>query len=387
MIPLPDLLTVVALTLGTTAVVGVIGGLGLHLLRTRSVHWLVGGLAVVTVLSSLAAVAVAAQAMFLSAHDLDVMVVVVVSSGLGGLAVALLLARILTRGGADLVTAARTLGAGAYEHPTGPLPAELASVATELQVADAQLHESRRRETALEESRRELVAWVSHDLRSPLAGVRAMAEALEDGIVSSPEDRSRYYANIRRETDRLAVMVDDLFELSRIHAQVLRLVVAQVGVDDLVSDLLAAADPIARSHGVRLHGSASTEVAVAVDAREISRALHNLLANAIRHTPSDGVVSVNASVTDGHAYFTVADACGGIPDGDLARVFDVAFRGVPARTPSRDSGAGLGLAIARGIVEAHAGDIKVRNVGSGCCFEVRLPVAGAAEVPATSGTA
>lgn len=376
MIPLPDLMTIVGLTLVTTAVVGVVGGLTLYGLRRRSVRWLVAGLAVVTVLSVLAAVTVVARAMFLSTHDLDVVLVVVVASGLGGLAVALLLGRIVSRGGADLATAARTMGAGAYAHPVRPLPAELAGVATEMQAADRRLDESRVRESALEDSRRELVAWVSHDLRSPLAGIRAMAEALEDGIVSSASDRARYYANIRRESDRLAAMVDDLFELSRIHAQSLGLVMAQVGLEDLVSDLVAGADPIARSKGVRLLATARTEAAVAVDAREISRALHNLLANAIRHTPSDGVVSVSASATDEHALVTVEDACGGIPEGDLARVFDVAFRGEAARTPALDSGAGLGLAIARGIVEAHAGDIQVRNVGEGCRFEVRLPLAG-----------
>lgn len=384
MIPVPDLLIIVGLALGTTAVVGAAGGLSLYALRTRSVHWLVSGLAVVTVLSTLAAVVVVARAMFISPHDLEIVVVVVVSSGLGGIAIAALFGRIVTRGGAELVTAARTLGAGTYEHPTRPLPAELASVAAEMQAADEELRASRRREGALEESRRELVAWVSHDLRSPLAGVRAMAEALEDGIVTTPEDRGRYYTNIRRETDRLAVMVDDLFELSRIHAQVLRLVVAPVGVADLVSDLIAAADPIARAQGVRLQGSARTEAAVDVDAREISRALHNLVANAIRHTPSDGVVSVSAAATDAHACLTVADACGGIPEVDLARIFDVAFRGEAARTPTRESGAGLGLAIARGIVEAHAGDIRVQNSGSGCSFEVRLPLAGVAEVPLPS---
>jgi signal transduction histidine kinase len=384
MIPVPDLLIIVGLALGTTTVVGAVGGLSLYGLRTRSVHWLVSGLAVVTVLSTLAAVVVVARAMFISPHDLGIVIAVVVSSGVGGLVVALLLGRVVTRGGAELVAAARTLGAGRYEHPARPLPAELASVSAEMQDADEALQASRRRESALEESRRELVAWVSHDLRSPLAGVRAMAEALEDGIVTTPEDRGRYYTNIRRETDRLAVMVDDLFELSRIHAQVLRLAVAQVGVADLVSDLLAAADPIAHAQGVLLRGSARTEAAVDVDAREMSRALHNLVANAIRHTPSDGIVSFTASATDEHAFFTVEDACGGIPAGDLARVFDVAFRGEAARTPARDSGGGLGLAIARGIVEAHAGEIQVRNAGDGCCFEVRLPLAGIAVVPLAS---
>lgn len=374
MIPLADLLTVAGLAAAATLVVGVAGGLVLRLLRRRSIRWLVGGLAVVPVLSVLASVLVVARAMFLSPHDLDVLVSIIVASGVGGLLVALVLGRSMTRGAGELARAAHTMSSGTYQPPSGDLPAELDAVAAQLQQSDEQLRDARQREIALEESRRELVAWVSHDLRSPLAGVRAMAEALEDGVVSTPEDCARYYAGIRREADRLSVMVDDLFELSRIHARALRLVVEQVGVEDLVSDLLASADPLARSKGVRLLGSADPGAAVAVDARELSRALHNLLANAIRHTPSDGTVSVTASVVDGHACFAVEDACGGIPEADLERVFDVAFRGVAARTPTADSGAGLGLAIARGIVQAHAGQIEVRNTGPGCRFEVRLPL-------------
>jgi signal transduction histidine kinase len=288
---------------------------------------------------------------------------------------------VVTRGAAQLAASASTMSRGAYEPPGTTLPAELAAVGAELERTDQRLRQSRQREMALEDSRRELVAWVSHDLRSPLAGIRAMAEALEDGVVSEPQDQARYYTGIRRESDRLAVMVDDLFELSRIHASALRLVIAEVGVEDIVSELLAGADPLARSKGVRLLGSADPQAAVAVDARELSRALNNLLANAIRHTPSDGTVRVTASVSDEHATFAVADACGGIPEVDLPRVFDVAFRGVAARTPTVESGAGLGLAIARGIVEAHAGEIDVRNAGPGCCFEVRIPLAPAAAAP------
>lgn len=374
MISFADVVEVVQLAAAATLAVGLVGGVLLHRLRGHSVRWLLGGLAVVTVLSVLASVLVVAGAMFLSPHDRDVVVVVIVAAGIGGLVVALVLGRVVTGGAAQLASSARAMSSGAYEPPRQPLPRELAAVAAEMANTDARLRESRQREIALEESRRELVAWVSHDLRSPLAGIRAMAEALEDGVASSTEDRARYYSGIRRETDRLSVMVDDLFELSRIHARALRLVIEQVGVEDLVSELLASADPLARSKGVRLVGSADSGAAVPVDPREMSRALHNLLSNAIHHTPSDGTVRMTASVSEDHAFFAVADACGGIPEDDLPRVFDVAFRGVAARTPTMDSGAGLGLAIARGIVEAHAGEIDVRNAGAGCCFEVRIPL-------------
>ncbi|WP_262402912.1 sensor histidine kinase [Actinomadura sp. CNU-125] len=111
---------------------------------------------------------------------------------------------------------------------------------------------------------------------------------------------------------------------------------------------------------------------VQVDAGELGRALRNLVVNAIRHTPGDGTVEIVGDVDGGEVRVTVADGCGGIPEDDLPRVFDVAFRGEAARSPG--GGAGLGLAIARGIVEAHAGRIGVANAGPGCRFEIRLPV-------------
>jgi signal transduction histidine kinase len=127
---------------------------------------------------------------------------------------------------------------------------------------------------------------------------------------------------------------------------------------------------------------------VFIDTAEMGRALRNLVTNAIRHTPSDGTVDVLAELHSGLACVSVSDACGGIPPEDLPRVFDVAFRGESARTPGPQEGAGLGLSIARGIVEAHAGQIGVRNLGPGCQFLVKLPLArpGAPEaVPADSG--
>lgn len=377
MIPLPDLLLVLLLALAGAAVVGVVGGLALLLLRRRPLRWLLGGLAAVTVTSVVVGVLLVTRAMFISPHDAAVTMVVVAVAGVAAWVVAMVLGRLVVRGAQQLAGSARTLSGSGFAAPTAPLAAELRLVADEMASADERLREARAREAALELSRRELVAWVSHDLRSPLAGIRAMAEALEDGVVHDAPDVTRYHAGIRREADRLTGMVGDLFELSRIHAGALRLVVGAVAVDELVSDVVASADPVARSKGVRLEGTAVGGRAT-LDAAEMGRVLLNLVTNAIRHTPSDGAVHVSGEVVDGHARFVVADSCGGIPADDLERVFDVAFRGEAARTPSADAatgtGAGLGLAIARGIVEAHHGLIAVENAGAGCRFEVRIPV-------------
>ena len=175
-------------------------------------------------------------------------------------------------------------------------------------------------------------------------------------------------------------MIDDLFELSRIHAGALRLSRSRVGLDDLIGEVLASAEPLARAKGVRLRGSAADGLPVYVDTAEVGRALRNLVINAIRHTPSDRSVEVVGDCESGMAMVSVSDSCGGIPADQLPRIFDVAFRGETARTPGPGEGAGLGLSIARGIVEAHAGQIAVRNAGPGCQFVIRLPLASAQTV-------
>ncbi len=282
-------------------------------------------------------------------------VAAVVAAGFGAL-----LGRQLQASSLALRQAARSLGDrdGGYRSPAGPMTAELAALSRELAETSEKLTELRGREHALERSRRELVAWVSHDLRTPLAGLHAMAEALEDGIAAEP---ARYHRQIRAEIARLARMVDDLFELSCTQAGTLRLSPGRIALEDLVNDALASTEALARARGVRLTGMADAPLEVRADPREVSRVLTNLLVNAIRHTPEDGSVHVVAAPEPGAALLAVADSCGGIPEADLACVFDPAWRGDRDRGPGPDSGAGLGLAIVRGIVEAHQGQVSVVN--------------------------
>lgn len=241
--------------------------------------------------------------------------------------------------------------------------------------------EARERERGAEASRRELVAWISHDLRTPLAGIRAMAEALADGVVSAPREVAGYAHRIGAETNRLAGMVDDLFELSRITAGALQLTMSEVPLQDIVADALVAQVPVAQRKRVKVLANADAWPVVIGSDPELARIVRNLVSNAIRHTPPDGTVAVRVGVDGCEAVLAVDDGCGGIPDDELCRVFDVAFRGTSARTPTigRDEpvGAGLGLAIAKGLVEAHCGRIDAHNHGPGCRFEVRLPLAPA----------
>ena len=222
------------------------------------------------------------------------------------------------------------------------------------------LDEARTREQRVERSRRELIAWVSHDLRTPLAGIRAMVEALNDGVVDDPETVERYLATIQREADRLAALVDDLFELSRIQADALRLSFEPIALAELVSDTLASAQVTAERKGVRLQGHVLDDAGVAdLSIPEMGRVLRNLLENAIRHTPPGGTITVEVVGRTDAVEVSVADGCGGIPSGDLDRVFELAYRGDAARSPG--GGGGLGLAIAKGLVEAHQGVLTVRN--------------------------
>jgi len=335
--------------------VGVVGLLLVPLLRRLSVRVAFAVVAVVAVGGFVAGLLGAANAMFLSDHDFGVVLLVCAVAGLVSVGFAVLVAVPVVRGTQRVREAARSLGVtGEYDAPARPPTTELQGLSHELEVAADRLARSRERADAAEKARRELVAWVSHDLRTPLASLRAMAEALEDDLVADPD---RYHRQMRVEVDRAAALVDDLFALSRIHADTLRLDVAPVDVGDLVSDALAVAEPLSAERGVRLGGSSQPGLVLPGDVRHLQRVLGNLLANAIRHTDGGREVTVAARGDGTDVVLTVADGCGGIPDVDMAGLFD----------------AGLGLGIVRGVVQAHDGQVTVRNADDGCVFELRLP--------------
>ena len=236
--------------------------------------------------------------------------------------------------------------------------------------------EARERERLAELSRLKMLAWLSHDLRTPVSGVLAMAEALEDGVVERSDDVKEYAGLIRSETNRLAGMIDDLFELARIDAGDLRLELEPVPVADVLLNAVQASRASADRRGVRLEIDVPADVAQALgEGLALVRVVRNLLGNAIRHTPVDGVVTVSAGRADGEVWLSVQDTCGGIPAVDLPHLFDAAFRGTSAREAEQEgdpTGAGMGLTIAQGLIEAQHGSIEVRNLDDGCRFEVRL---------------
>jgi signal transduction histidine kinase len=223
-----------------------------------------------------------------------------------------------------------------------------------------------------EESRRRLVAGMSHDLRSPLAGICGMADALADGVVRDPAEVRDYLGRIRREASRMTAMVEDLFQLSRATSGTLQLTLEPLALAEIASDAVAA--------------EAHTDVAVVAEAPEmwptvlgsdtdLTRVLRNVLANAVRHTAAGGTVRLSAGTRGGAAWLHVDDGCGGIPEGDLPFLFDIGYRGSGARTPTAHTGAGLGLSIARGLMAAQGGGITLVNHGDGCRTEITLAVA------------
>lgn len=369
-----DLVALLAWALGTAAA----GGLAIFWTMGRArrasvvvqLALLAGGTAAIVSVGAW----LGARAMFYSSHDLSALAVLLLAGGTAGAVVAILAGERLARSTDQLVEVAREIGEGARPgRSVGTVNAELSRLSRELELTSRRLDEARRREHLVEQSRRELVAWVSHDLRTPLAGLRAMTEALEDGLVGDAATVERYHRAMRGEVEQLAGLIDDLFELSRAQAGAIRLELERLSLTDLVSDAIAGLAPVAASKGVHLEGRIdSLDTDLTGSAPELTRALRNILENAVRHTPADGAVVVEVGREGGDAFVSVADTGGGVPDDALPRIFDAGYRGDPARSPGE--GAGLGLAIARSFVEAHRGRITVRNDGGGARFTVWLPL-------------
>jgi signal transduction histidine kinase len=341
--------------------------------RRRSVGWLIVSVAVTGTAASAGALLGAVHSMLLPMGDNVELLLLTIAAGVLGLCGAGLAAHRITG-------EHRAVADGLAALAIGRLPADPARPATtrtlqdQLQVTAAALAESREREQALERSRRELVAWMSHDLRTPLAGLRAMAEALEDDLAADPH---LYYKQIGASVERLTAMVEDLFELSRVQAGAFGQHPEPIGLNGLISSCVAALAPLAGTKGIELHSRVEVDACVRGSAAELSRALTNVIANAIRHTPDRGHVAVRLGAVDASTVeVSVNDQCGGIAEDVRCRVFDVGYRESSARgARSGDGGAGLGLAITRGIVEAHGGSVEVHNAVGGCRFDLRLPIA------------
>jgi signal transduction histidine kinase len=254
---------------------------------------------------------------------------------------------------------------------------EVAGLAEDFNRMARALEEAAEREREMEKARRDLVAAVSHDLRTPLASTRALIEALADGVAADQQTEKRYLSSASRELEHLSRLVDDLFELARIDAGLLQLTLEEASLHDLISDTISSFQPQAEQQGVRLEGEILGDVdPVLANPPRLQRVLHNLVSNALRHTPADGAVTLRVTREGEEAQVEVSDTGEGIAAEDLPRVFERSFHGEQSRTrPEKDSApsAGLGLAIARGLVEAHGGTMDVESdLGRGSRFYFTL---------------
>ena len=353
-----------ALLLMQPAVLGRVGGVRGQLVGAS----LVGSLLLLGMMLS------GARAMFISEHDLAVLLTMLLFAGLVAVGLSLLWAMPIASRIERL--RAGTLGlADGRLNTTIPVEGhdEIAGLATAFNTMAASLQRAAAHERELEQARRDLLAAISHDLRTPLAAIQALIEAVADGVAADPETEARYLRSVQHEVTHLSRLVDDLFEIAQIDAGVLRLNLERGSLHDLISDTLSSLQAQAERQGVRLIGEVAGDIdPVLMSPPKLQRVLHNLIANALRHTPADGAIWLRAAPNGQIVEVEVADTGEGIDPDDLPRVFERSFRGEKSRTrpePTGTPGAGLGLTIARGLIEAHGGTISVESqVGQGTRF-------------------
>lgn len=338
----------VAVALATLAA-GIAAALLVPRLRRMRVQLV--ALALVCVVLPLAAVAASGAIMFDSEHDLTILALSAAAS-LAAVAGGLLLARAVARPLDDLRETAAAISAGdlgARAQEAGPT--EVSELAVAFNEMAANLEE-------VFDARRQLVAWASHDLRTPLASMQAMLEALEDGL-AEPE---HYLPAMREQVGVLSLLVDDLFELARIDAGALSLQLREARLDPVVESCVRGLEAEAAARQVRLDARILEPSPLVRCAPEsVERVLYNLLSNALRHTPSDGSVAVRVEPRAAVVEVAVEDTGAGLPPDALERVFDRFWRADESRTRTGGDGSGLGLAIARGLVEAQGGRIWAEN--------------------------
>jgi signal transduction histidine kinase len=282
-------------------------------------------------------------------------------------------ARSTTRAVGRLADTARLLGDGDLRARVGVLGAgeELQTLARALDDTARRLEVSLAREHEAENRRRDLVTAVSHDLRTPLAGLRAMVEAIQDEVVTDPPTLRRYIGEMQSSVDSLVRLVDELFEFVQLDTAEIELEARHAALEDVVESAASACHAQAAEKGLIVETRLGEAAAVPCSPR-LTRVLQNLLQNAIRHTPADGTVRIEANFLSSGVQVVVADQGDGIPIEAIDKIFEPFWRGDTTRSTE---GAGLGLAIAKRIVESLGGRIGVESEPrTGTRFAIELPI-------------
>ena len=316
-----------------------------------------------------------ARLMFTDNHDLLLGTVLLIFAG----AIAMALGYLLSSSFLDRI---QSLDQAAKKIARGNLSTritvegrdELADLAQTFNQMASQLQEAAEKRKQLESLRKELIAWIGHDLQTPLASVSAIIEALADDVVEDSETEKRYFITAKKNIASLSHLIDDMFQMAQIDAGGLALNYESVVISDLISDSLESFTELAKRKEITLHGSVTPELGmVQMDVQRINRVLNNLIDNALRHTPSGGVVEVRSYTSDKDVIVEVIDDGEEIAKEDLPQIFDLFYRGELSRRNS-SAGAGLGLAISKGIIEAHGGKIEVHSHPGQTIFSFTIPV-------------
>lgn len=381
--PRADLVLLGVFLLASGIVTLALGHLVVRFGMARLLRTIRGKLFFVLLLTSILAlinVGFTAHLMFISAHDLAVLSLLLTFSLGMSVFLAFALSRSLHEAMHSLVQAVRRMGGGElHTRIKMDSPDELGEVARAFNTMAEQLEAAFEKQKELEQARRQLVAAISHDLRTPLAAMRVMVESINDGVVSEPETVRRYLRTLQTEIKYLSQLIDDLFEISQIDLGLLALHLEQASLTDLISDTLESLSAQAQQQHLALRGDADDALPLVVmDARRVQRVLYNLLHNAFRHTPADGTIVIRAVDAGAEVQVSVADTGEGIPPEELPQIFERFHRRDEARSRNQ-GGSGLGLSIAKGIVEAHGGRIWAESTpGQGATFTFSLPKAEAA---------
>jgi signal transduction histidine kinase len=368
-----------ALYLGVTALVSTLAGFIAYRLGwidfSPTLRWtLLGGYALASLLTFFN-VWFSAQMMFASEHDLLLAIILLIFAGGMAMALGYFLSSTVTERIHTLKGAAEKLAAGDLQTRV-PVNGrdEVAALAKTFNQMAEQLQAADTKQRELDTLRRDLIAWVSHDLQTPLTSMRAILEALSDGVVDDPETVKRYLNTAQRDVKNLSALIDDLFQMAQLDAGGFPLHREETSLRDLISDTLESFTELAKQREIKLEGQVESSVdPVVMDTQAIGRALNNLIGNALRHTPNQGRVSVWARRSSRGVEVTVSDTGEGIRAEDRPYIFERFYRGEKSRSRAT-GGAGLGLAIARSIVQAHGGDIQVASeTGKGAQFTFFIP--------------
>jgi signal transduction histidine kinase len=376
--PFSDL-RAMAIFLSITATLSLITGYvayrGGWFARSPRLSWTLLGIYTLTAILTFLNVWVTARLMFASPHDLLLATILLLFAGGIAMALGYFLSAGLTDRIRALCLAAEAVAAGHLGTRVAVTGRdEVAELGAAFNAMSGQLADAAQKQHELETLRRDLIAWAGHDLRTPLASIRAIVEALADDVVEDPVERERYLRTAQRDIRSLSGLIDDLFELAELDAGGLKLERWPSSLSDLVSDTLESFSTLARQQQVTLRGSAEPGVdPVQMDSGKVGRVLANLVGNALRYTPAGGTVELRAWLADGEARVSVCDTGIGIDPDDLPRVFERFYRGERSRSRA-SGGSGLGLAIAKGIIEAHGGHIWAESApGQGAVFTFALP--------------